>query len=170
MKIKRANIQDLERLKEIGKATFTETFAADNTEENLSLYLKNGFSTEKLTQELTDNYSEFYFAEYEGKMIGYLKINFGPSQTESNVENAIEIERIYVLKEFQGKKIGQALYEKAITVAKEKNVDFVWLGVWEKNPKAISFYKKNGFEAFDSHIFNLGNDEQTDILMKLKLK
>ena len=133
-------------------------------------YLENGFSTEKLTEELTDQNSEFYFAELDGNTIGYLKVNVGQSQTEIKDHNALEIERIYVLKEFHGKKVGQILYNKAIELAKDKNVEFVWLGVWEQNPRAIRFYEKNGFVAFDKHVFKLGNDEQADIMMKLKME
>jgi ribosomal protein S18 acetylase RimI-like enzyme len=84
-------------------------------------------------------------------------------------DKALEIERIYVLKDFYGKKVGQLLYEKAIELAKQVKSDYVWLGVWEENQRAISFYKKNGFEEFDKHIFKLGNDEQTDIMMKLQI-
>jgi ribosomal protein S18 acetylase RimI-like enzyme len=103
------------------------------------------------------------------KTIGYLKLNFGAAQTELKNEQSLEIERIYVLKEFHGKNIGQLLYDKAIQIAKEKNVNYVWLGVWEENLRAINFYKKNGYVAFDKHIFKLGDDEQTDIMMKLEL-
>ena len=99
-----------------------------------------------------------------------MKLNFGDSQTELKDNKALEIERIYVSKEFHGKSVGQLLYDKAIEVAKQKNVNYVWLGVWEENPRAISFYKKNGFVEFDKHIFKLGNDEQIDIMMKLNLK
>ena len=99
-----------------------------------------------------------------------MKLNFGDSQTELKDNKALEIERIYVSKEFHGKSIGQLLYDKVIEVAKQKNADYVWLGVWEDNPRAISFYKKNGFVEFDKHIFKLGNDEQIDIMMKLNLK
>lgn len=130
-------------------------------------YLEEGFSTTKLTEELNDKNAAFYFAELDGKIIGYLKINTGQSQTELKDEKALEIERIYVLKEFHGKKVGQLLFEKAIQIAKDKNMDYVWLGVWEENPRAIRFYEKNGFVAFDKHIFKLGNDEQIDILMRL---
>jgi len=98
-----------------------------------------------------------------------LKINLGKSQTELKDNKVLEIERIYVSKEFHGKSVEQLLYDKAILVAKQKNVRYVWLGVWEENQRAISFYKKNGFVAFEKHIFKLGNDEQTDIMMKLKL-
>ena len=169
MNIRKVNIQDVEKLKEIGKLTFAETFSSENSEENMKEYLENGFSTEKLTAELTDQNAEFYFAELDGKTIGYLKVNVGQSQTEIKDKNTLEIERIYVLKEFHGKKVGQILYDKAIELAKEKNVEYVWLGVWEKNPIAIRFYEKNGFKAFDKHVFKLGNDEQTDIMMKLEL-
>jgi len=169
MRIRKANIQDLEKLKEIGQLTFAETFSSDNSEENMREYMEEGFSDEKLRKELMDKSSEFYFAEIGDKAIGYLKVNCGQSQTEIKDEHALEIERIYVLNEFHGKRVGQILYEKAIELAKEKNVDYVWLGVWEQNPRAIRFYEKNGFVAFDKHIFKLGKDEQTDIMMKLKM-
>ena len=169
MTIRKVNIQDIEKLKEIGKLTFAETFSSENSEEDMREYLEEGFSTEKLKTELTDKNAEFFFAELDDKVIGYLKVNFGQSQTELKDENALEIERIYVLKEFHGKKVGQILYDKAIELAKEKSADYVWLGVWEQNPRAIRFYEKNGFIAFDKHLFKLGNDEQTDIMMKLKL-
>lgn len=123
-----------------------------------------------MTAELNDKNAEFYFATLDNNVIGYLKLNFGQSQTELKDDKAVEIERIYVIKEFHGKKVGQVLYEKAINIAKQKNADYIWLGVWEENPRTISFYKKNGFIEFDKHIFKLGDDEQTDIMMKLKIR
>jgi diamine N-acetyltransferase len=81
----------------------------------------------------------------------------------------VEIERIYVQNAYQGLKIGKALFDKAVSVAKERKASYLWLGVWEENHKAIAFYEKNGFLAFDKHIFMLGNDPQTDIMMKLML-
>src|SRR5215203_5524515 len=169
IEIRRATMADIEQLQKIGRKTFYETFSAANTEENMNKYLEEGFSTDKLTKELTNSNSEFYFALFAGDVIGYLKLNFGKSQTELKDNKALEIERIYVLKEFHSKKVGQLLYEKAIEVAIQKNADYVWLGVWEENPRAINFYKKNGFVEFDKHIFKLGDDEQTDIMMKLKM-
>ena len=170
MKIKKVNIEEVEKLKEIAKRTFYEAFSSDNDEENIAEYLEKGFSTEKLKEELTDPNAEFYFAELNGEIVGYLKVNVGQSQTDIKDKNALEIERIYVSKEFHGKKVGQVLFEKAVEFAKEKELTYVWLGVWEYNPKAIKFYRKNGFVAFDQHIFKLGNEQQTDILMKLSLK
>ena len=166
----KAELHDIEKLQKIGRQTFFETFSESNSEENMQNYLDEGFSIEKLTTELTDTNTEFYFAVLDAEVIGYLKLNFGESQTELKDNKALEIERIYVSKEFHGKNVGQLLYDKAIEVAKQKNADYVWLGVWEENQRAISFYKKNGFVEFDKHIFKLGNDEQIDIMMKLNLK
>jgi ribosomal protein S18 acetylase RimI-like enzyme len=170
IEIRKATLNDIALLQEIGRITFAETFSVGNTEENMAKYLSEGFSEEKLKAELLNQNSEFYFAFFNDKIIGYLKINSGKSQTEIKDEKALEIERIYVLKEFHGKKVGQLLYEKAIQIAKKANVNYIWLGVWEQNIRAIRFYKKNDFVEFDKHIFKLGDDEQTDIMMKLYLK
>ena len=168
--IKKVTLDDIDQLQKISKQTFYETFSGGNTEENMEIYLVEGFSIEKLTAELKDKNVEFYFATLDNSVIGYLKVNFGEAQTELQDDKALEIERIYVSKEFHGKNVGQILYDKAIQIAKLKKTDYVWLGVWEENPRAINFYKKNGFIEFGKHIFKLGNDEQTDIMMKRKLR
>lgn len=169
VEIKKIGLADIEPLQTISKQTFLETFSDGNTEENMQLYLEEGFTVDKLTLELTDPNSDFYFASLGNKIIGYLKINVGQAQTELKDNKAVEIERIYVLKEFYGQQVGQILFDLALNLAKERNADYIWLGVWEQNARAINFYKKNGFVAFDKHLFKLGNDEQTDILMKLPL-
>lgn len=170
IKIQKVTLNDISQLQKIGRQTFSETFSGDNSEEDMRKYLDENFSSEKLTAELNNKDSEFYFAVLDDAVIGYLKLNFGASQTELKDSKALEIERIYVPKEYHGQKVGQVLYEKAIQVARQKEVNYVWLGVWEENFRALSFYKKNGFVEFDKHIFKLGNDEQTDIMMKLQLK
>lgn len=169
VKIEAVTISGIRKLQKIGRDTFAETFADGNTEENLKKYLEEGFSVEKLMKELSDQNSAFYFASLGDRVIGYLKLNEGPAQTELREDKALEIERIYVLKEFHGKKVGQLLYDKAIEVSRQKKADYVWLGVWEKNPRAIHFYRKNGFVEFDRHLFRLGDEEQTDIMMKRTL-
>lgn len=169
IEIKRATLSAIAQLQQIGRQTFYETFAASNTKENMTTYLEEGFSTEKLTEELNNPGSEFYFAILDNDVIGYLKVNSGESQTELNDENALEIERIYVLQQYHGQKVGQLLYEKAMQLAAAKAASYVWLGVWEENPRAIRFYQKNGFVAFDKHTFKLGTDEQADIMMKKPL-
>ena len=167
--IRKTTNADLVELQTIGKQTFFETFADHNTIADMQKYLDNNLSVNKLKNELSDENSAFYFASADNQVIGYLKINFGSAQTEIKDKSAIEIERIYVLKEFHGKKVGQILYNKAIEIAKQTKAAYVWLGVWEKNLRAINFYKKNGFLEFDKHIFKLGDDEQTDIMMRLEL-
>lgn len=164
--IRKVGLEDMEQLQEIGRQTFSETFSAGNTEENMLKYLEEGFSLEKLREELENPSSSFYFASKGGSVIGYLKVNHSGAQTELRDEQSLEIERIYVLREYHGFKVGQVLFDKAMDIAQQHKVNYVWLGVWEENPRAIGFYKKNGFVEFDTYIFKLGEDEQTDIMMK----
>jgi ribosomal protein S18 acetylase RimI-like enzyme len=162
-------LKDVEKLQAISRITFSQTFTEHNSAEDMDAYLNKSFSIPQLSSEIANVDSEFYFAQEGATVIGYLKVNTGTAQTESKEPNAFEIERIYVDADFLGKKIGQLLFNKAIELAKAKNKSYVWLGVWEENHRALAFYKKNGFVPFDKHIFKLGNDEQTDIMMKLEL-
>lgn len=165
----KATINDLETVRELGIRTFFESFSDVNTRENMAAYLETGFSIEKVTSELETPFSEFHLAYSDHELIGYLKVNHGPAQTELKDDSSLEIERIYVLQAHQGKKIGQILYEKALAIAQEHRYTFVWLGVWEKNAKAIGFYTRNGFVVFDRHLFALGDDIQTDLMMRRDL-
>jgi ribosomal protein S18 acetylase RimI-like enzyme len=113
--------------------------------------------------------SSFYLATSDQKAIGYLKINFGKAQTEIMDEHALEIQRIYVLQEFHGKRVGQLFIDEVLNIVKINPVTFIWLGVWEENHRAIAFYSKNDFPVFDKHDFTLGGDIQTDLLMKLEI-
>jgi ribosomal protein S18 acetylase RimI-like enzyme len=158
---------EVEQLQSISRQTFSETFSGSNSKENMDKYLNENLSIQKLSEELNNENSHFFFIKDGERKIGYLKLNMGPSQTELKDERALEIERIYVIQEYQGKKVGQQLYEKAIQVAKEKKAQYIWLGVWEENHKALQFYNKNGFEVFDKHVFVLGDEKQTDLMMRL---
>ena len=162
-------LNDLEALQNIGIQTFIETFASVNTKEDIDAYIASGFDSAKLTAEVNNPDSQFYFINIGKKPIGYLKVNFGVAQTELQDTESLEIERIYVLKDFQGRKAGQLLFSKALEIAQKRKLKTVWLGVWEQNHKAIKFYEKNGFTVFDKHSFLLGNDLQTDIMMKINL-
>ena len=165
-----ATLEDLAALQAIGRKTFAETFAESNSEENLAAYLEEGFSEDKLGAELRNENSQFYFALQKEDVIGYLKVNFGDAQSEKQDPNALEIERIYVLQQYHGTQVGVLLYEQALAIAKERKAPFIWLGVWEENPRAIRFYQKQGFVEFGEHIFQLGDDAQRDVLMKLELR
>ena len=110
--------------------------------------------------------SAFFFLYGDDCLAGYLKINEKDAQTDLPNENSLEIERIYVRREFQGSGLGKMLIEYGLSIAKEKKKEFAWLGVWEKNEKAIRFYEKMGFRKHSTHSFYMGDDEQTDYIMQ----
>ncbi|MCG2613319.1 GNAT family N-acetyltransferase [Terrimonas sp. NA20] len=169
IRISKVTASDINELHTISKRTFLDTFAQHNSEKNMAHYLTESLSLEKLASEVANENSDFYFATANDEVIGYLKVNYGPSQTELQDSQALEIERIYVSQQYQGKKVGQLLFDLAIDLAEKRNALYVWLGVWEQNAKAIRFYEKNGFVPFSSHVFKLGEDVQTDIMMKKEL-
>ena len=167
--IVRAGITALQVLRDIGMQTFIESFSSQNTEENMRMYLGEKFSDESMTFELCNPGSLFFIAKNDGKTVGYLKLNTGNAQTDIADKHTMEIERIYVLQSMHGKRVGHSLLQTAIDEAQKTGVEFLWLGVWEHNEKAIQFYRKHGFEPFGTHVFMLGNDAQTDLLMKLHI-
>lgn len=167
--ISKVTVNEVEKLRSISIQTFTETFSEENTENDMQKYILENLNSEKLNKELLTVDSEFYFIKVNQQIIGYLKLNSKKAQTEAQTDDSIEIERIYIIKEFHGKHYGKLLLQKAIDVALENHCIYIWLGVWEHNFKAIAFYKKNGFNQFDQHVFKLGEDEQIDLLMKLEL-
>lgn len=167
--ILKATSPHLPQLQSLSLQTFTEAFTEGNTEENMKQYLAESFSSEKLLEELNNPDSEFYFVMDNQHPAGYLKLNFNNAQTELKETHGIEIERIYVLQQYQGKKVGKLLLNLALQIAKNKKATYLWLGVWERNTKAIEFYKRNGFVQFDTHPFVFGKEIQTDLMMKLEL-
>jgi diamine N-acetyltransferase len=169
LQINQVSIDEVSTLQEISKRTFTEAFAAQNSEENMLRYMEGSLSLQKLREELTDPNMHFYFAQLNNSVVGYLKINLSRAQTELQDARALEIERIYVLQEFHGKQVAQQLYEKAHRMAVDTAAEYIWLGVWEENHRAIRFYEKLGFVPFNKHVFMLGDDAQTDIMMKLDM-
>lgn len=162
-------MEDIDELRRLSIQTYHETFSAFNTPENMEEYLRCAFDREKLRKELEDKNSLFFFLLSGEKLAGYLKVNEAPSQTDVNDPASLEIERIYVSGEFQGEGLGRYLMEQAISMAVERKKKYVWLGVWEKNEKAICFYKRNGFYQIGTHSFVMGDDEQTDHIMRKDL-
>ena len=163
------SLADWQELQALAIEVFTETFAPVNTPENLSAYLERAFTTEKIQEELLDSASAFYFAIVDQKAVGYLKVNFSAAQTELQDRDSLEIERIYVLNAFQKMRIGHLLFEKAVEIAQNAKLQRIWLGVWEKNLKALQFYEKKGFQVFSSHLFMMGDEPQNDLLLELRL-
>jgi ribosomal protein S18 acetylase RimI-like enzyme len=167
--IEKISTDQLDVLLAYSKKTFYDFFAHLNEPANMEAYSSVAFTKDNMLMQLTNPDSNFYFAWLDDNIAGYLKLNFNDAQTEFQDESALEIERIYVSGEHHGKKIGKQLLDFAIDTAKQKDLKYIWLGVWEHNHKAIGFYEHNGFEVFDSHDFLLGNDRQTDLLMKRSL-
>jgi diamine N-acetyltransferase len=164
MNIKIATIKDIDSLCEIGAKTFVETYGEQNTPENLQNYLEEKFNKKQISDEIQTPKTIFLLVELENETIGYAKMRV--NLVENPDEKALEIERIYISKDYHGQKYGAMLMQKSIDVAIENHYESIWLGVWENNPKAINFYQKWGFEVFGEHIFQLGDDAQTDFLMK----
>lgn len=167
--IQRVNIAQAGMLLTISKKTFYDAYAHLIAAADLEIYSATAFTLNKMQQELANPNSAFYFAVEGNQVVGYIKLNFNNAQTEPGHKNTLEVERIYVLARCQGKHIGSQLLQFAIKTAKNNNHEYVWLGVWEHNHPAIAFYEHKGFETFGSHPFLLGNDWQTDILMKYEL-
>ncbi len=164
--IRKVELAEAGSLLDFSKKTFYDFFAHLNDLSNIDAYSAVAFTLDKITSELSNPNSQFYFAMFNGQLAGYLKLNFGDAQTELQDKKALEIERIYVSAGHHGKHIGRSLLNFATDIARDKQLEYVWLGVWEHNDKAIGFYKHHGFEVFSRHDFLLGDDLQTDLMMR----
>lgn len=161
--------EDLDSLTELSRTTFIAAFEKDNDPAEFNDYMNSAFSKDNIKTQLLNSNSEFHFAYYDNSLVGYFKLNEEDAQNEQHEESSVELERIYVLEEFQGKQIGKYMLLKTIDIAKAKQVSFLWLGVWNKNTAAVRFYERYGFIKFGSHPYYIGKDKQTDWLMKLNL-
>lgn len=156
---------EIDQLIKISKQCFHQTFDPWRALEDVNTYIQRAYTREKLLSELKTTTSKMFFAFVDNQIAGYLKVNWGSSQTENNWPEAFEIQRIYVLKQFQGLHVGSALMHKAISMAKEEHFHRVWLGVWEHNDKAQKFYYYFGFKIEDDHTFMMGDTAQRDLMM-----
>lgn len=162
-------VNHLDVLCEISRSTFVTAFEKDNDPEYFWDYINSAFNPETILEEIQNKNSTFYFILSNKTIVGYFKLNQEDAQNELFTKPSIELERIYVLPDFQGQGIGKIALFKIIKLAQEKKVDFLWLGVWQENKSAITFYQKNGFKIFGSHPYFIGKDKQTDWLMKYQL-
>ena len=169
MEICKCDESSSEVLVEIGKETYFDTFNSMNTQETMNSYLAEAFNLKRIEQELKNPDSEFFLLRDDNKPVAYFKINFPPAQTDINDPRSLELERIYVRKEFKGRGIGRLMMRKIEEIARSHGYQYLWLGVWEKNELAISFYKRNGFVQFDKHLFRMGEEEQQDYLFRKDL-
>jgi len=169
LEFKKCKQNDLKALSQISKETFVAAFALQNNPEDFEHYIKNAFSLETIATELKNNASHFYFVYTNKARVGYFKLNEFDAQNEFQEPNGLELERIYVLKEYQAKGFGTQILHKIIEIATKKDKEYIWLGVWEYNKKAIRFYQKNGYLKFATHPYFIGKDKQTDWLMRKEL-
>ncbi len=169
LNIKMATNADAELIADMSRKTFYETFVSQNTKENMDKFMNESFTKEALMKEVGEPGNIFLLAYDEKEPAGYVRMRENNNPPELGNRNSIEIARIYAATNAIGKGVGKTLMQKCIEIAQEKKKDVLWLGVWEKNNRAIDFYIKWGFEKFSTHIFMLGDDPQTDWLMKKEL-
>lgn len=153
----------------MSRRTFYDSFAAQNTPEDIALYMDKQFTRESLMAEVGMPGNIFLLAYLEGQPAGYARLLEHELPQGAGEGPAIEIVRIYAERSAIGKGVGKALMQYAIDLGREKGKKWIWLGVWEHNHRAIAFYTKWGFEKFGDHPFILGSDVQTDWWMKRKL-
>ncbi|MDY4762364.1 GNAT family N-acetyltransferase [Streptococcus thoraltensis] len=171
IKIEPISPHQVDTLRQLAMDTYRETFGHDTTEEQLQAFFNKDYHPDVLKAELSSDESDHRFVYVDDELAGYLKVNWGSQQTEQELDNAFEIQRIYILKAFQGYGLGKTLFELALDMAKAADFEWVWLGVWEHNFKAQKFYAKYGFEKFAEHDFVVSeNKVDTDWLLRKRLK
>lgn len=161
---------DAAALATLSETTFCETFAHNNRKEDMDKYIADNMQEAHMLAELQDSRNVFFLAWHSGSLAGYAKMRMGQTPPEMADEpNAVELERIYAIKAHHGKKVGATMLQHCIAFALQGGYSTLWLGVWEHNTRAVDFYRQWGFEFCGSHAFLLGNDLQTDLLMKKRL-
>ena len=164
--IRLASKDDAGLIADISRQTFHDAFASQNTKENMDRFMNEQFTREALMNEVGAEGNIFLLAFINDEVAGYARMREGEKRVEFENRSSIEIARIYAMQNAIGKGIGSALMQKCIDIAGEMKKEIIWLGVWEHNQQAINFYTKWGFKKFGDHIFLLGDDAQTDWLMK----
>jgi len=167
--IRYATQDDAELIADLSQQTFYDAFIAENSQEDMQKFLKEQFTKGRLMLEVGAHENIFLLAFIGDEVAGYVKLREGKQPKGLGTNNALEIARIYCTTACIGKGVGMAMMQKCIDIAKEKGKELVWLGVWEKNQRAIEFYNRWGFEKFGEQDFLLGNDLQNDWLMKKEL-
>jgi diamine N-acetyltransferase len=153
-------------LAEAGRRLFEAAFAQDNRAEDMQAYLEQAFSPEIQASELADPAAVTFVAVIEGNFAGYARLKEGRPGVEIGGMRPVELVRIYAEREYMGHGIGSALMQFSLEECARRGWDTIWLGVWERNPRAIRFYEKWGFLVAGQQIFKLGKDLQTDLVMQ----
>lgn len=170
IKLVKVTEADIDTLSAISRETFFAAFYHLNNADDMEAYAAASFNHQKLLAELQTPGADFYFAMLNGEVAGFIKLNTGEAQNEYKQDNSLEIERLYVPAKYQNQRLGRQMLNFAFDEAAQKNVDFIWLGVWEHNLQAIKLYESLGFTHCGSHDFMLGTDRQTDVLFRKDLR
>jgi ribosomal protein S18 acetylase RimI-like enzyme len=152
-------------LAELGRRTFRDTFAADNTDSDMATYLDGAFGERIQSAELAHADSLFLIAHVDDVAVGYARLNLGPAPSCIPGTRPVEIRRLYSDASWIGRGVGAALMTACLDTAVAHARDVVWLDVWERNRRAIAFYRKWGFEVVGEADFVVGDDVQHDLLM-----
>ena len=160
---------DIPELRALAIRIFRDTFTHLNTPEAMDGYIDKDYKVENFQREFTEAGSKYFFICEDEKAIGYLRLRRNSEADHILGTNNIELQRIYVDHAYHGRKVADQLMQLAIDTANESNHEWIWLGVWEHNPRAQRFYEKWGFEKFSEHDFYMGEEKQTDWLMRKKL-
>jgi len=166
---RRCTALDLQTLADLSSETFIAAFQAANDPADFKEYIDRAFHPVTLEKELHTPGTQFYFVLEGNRIVGYFKLNQDGAQTELQDAESMELERIYVLKAFQGKGLGAQILQEVIHLARQADKKYLWLGVWEHNPGAIRFYLRQNFQKFGEHPYYIGSDKQTDWLLRLEL-
>jgi ribosomal protein S18 acetylase RimI-like enzyme len=170
MKIRVADKKDAALIADLSRQTFADSFAGQNKEADIQKFFDEQFTREALIAEVGAPNNIFFLVEEGKEVLGYTRLRENNQPPELGSNNSIEIARLYAVKDAIGKGVGKLMMQYALDTARQLGKDVAWLGVWEHNQRAIDFYIKWGFEKFSSHIFLLGDDKQTDFLMKKSLR
>jgi len=168
--IRRATVDDAAALAEFGARTFFETFAKDNTVEDMRLHLASAWGAELQRAEILDDEIDTLLAcDAKGGLAGFAQLRPGHAPACVATVQPVELLRFYVDKPWQGQGVAHQLMEAAESQARTRGARELWLGVWERNERAQAFYRKRGFRKVGTQIFVVGTDPQTDHVMLREL-
>jgi GNAT superfamily N-acetyltransferase len=165
LRIRRARQSDAARLAEFAARTFTDTFGPHNRPEDMVIFLASAFSAERQAREITDPAYATLLAEIDGSLAGYAQLRLSTPPNCVTGASPIELLRFYVDAPWKGRGVAQRLMAEVREAAKKLGAQTLWLGVWERNPRAQAFYLKSGYRDVGAHDFVLGTDTQTDRIM-----
>jgi diamine N-acetyltransferase len=160
--IRRAVPADAELLRDVARRTYYDTFASSNTPANMEAYLSTAFSLPQLEMELKDPRGAFFLAEVDKIVAGYARLLAGEVPACIAGPSPVELVRLYVDRPWQGAGVAHSLMENCFGEARRQGFKTIYLGVWEQNFRAQAFYRKWGFARVGEHIFQMGDDPQTD--------